>query len=199
MVLVNEERDIDQLLVEQCQDGDMAAFDDLVLRYKDRIYNVVYRFVGHHEDAQDVVQEVFMRAYRGIQDFQGRSQVYTWLYSIASNLARNALRDGGRKGRDQGLSLNRLEEDAPTAAQQATRVDATPDRIAEQHEFNDVLQECILLLPEHYRMVFVLRTFDQLSYDEIAEALGCPRGTVKSRLNQARVLLRDALRERSVV
>ncbi|MFP6583077.1 MAG: sigma-70 family RNA polymerase sigma factor [Candidatus Hydrogenedentota bacterium] len=199
MVLVNEERDIDQLLVEQCQGGDIAAFDDLVLRYKDRIYNVVYRFVGHHEDAQDVVQEVFMRAYRGIQDFQGRSQVYTWLYSIASNLARNALRDGGRKGRGQGLSLNRLEEDAPTMAQQATRVDATPDRIAEQHELNDVLQECILLLPEHYRMVFVLRTFDQLSYDEIAEALGCPSGTVKSRLNQARALLRDALRERSVV
>jgi len=199
VVLVNEERDIDQLLVEQCQGGDMAAFDDLVLRYKDRIYNVVYRFVGHHEDAQDVVQEVFMRAYRGIQDFQGRSQVYTWLYSIAGNLARNALRDGGRKGRDLGLSLNRLEEDAPAVAQHAMRVDATPDRIAEQHELNEVLQECILLLPEHYRMVFVLRTFDQLSYDEIAEALGCPRGTVKSRLNQARVLLRDALRKRSVV
>lgn len=199
MVLVNEERDIDQLLVEQCQGGDMAAFDDLVLRYKDRIYNVVYRFLGHHEDAQDVVQEVFMRAYRGIQDFQGRSQVYTWLYSIAGNLARNALRDGGRKGRDQGTSLNRLEEDAPTVAQQATRVDASPDRIAERHELNDVLQDCIELLPEHYRMVFVLRTFEQLSYDEIAEAVGCPAGTVKSRLNQARRQLRDALRERSVV
>lgn len=199
MVLVKDDRDTDQLLVEQCQGGDMAAFDDLVLRYKDRIYNVVFRFLGHHEDAQDVVQEVFVRAYRGIQDFQGRSQVYTWLFSIAGNLSRNALRDSGRKGRNQGVSLNRLEEDAPQVAQRVARVDENPAAVAEQHELNEVLQECIETLPEHYRMVFVLRTFEQLSYDEIAETLGCPRGTVKSRLNQARSQLRDALRERSVL
>lgn len=199
VVLVKDDRDIDQVLVEQCQGGDMSAFDDLVTRYKDRLYNVVYRFLGHHEDTQDVVQEVFIRAYRGIRDFEGRSQVYTWLFSIAGNLARNAIRDGGRKGRDKGESLNRLEDDAPHIAQRAASVDSNPAKIAEQHELNDVLQECIETLPEHYRMVFVLRTFEQLSYDDIAETVGCPRGTVKSRLNQARALLRDALRERSVL
>ena len=78
-------------------------------------------------------------------------------------------------------------------------VDTSPAKVAEQHELNDVLQECIQTLPEHYRMVFVLRTFEQLSYDEIAETVGCPSGTVKSRLNQARTQLREALRERSVL
>ena len=94
-----EERDADVALLEQCRSGDSSAFDELVRRYKDRVYNVAYRFLGNHEDAQDVAQEVFVRAYRGIEGFKGDSKVYTWLYSIAGNLARNKLRDSKRKAR----------------------------------------------------------------------------------------------------
>ena len=92
MVLLKEAKGHSDVgLVAECQNGDSTAFDELVRRYKDRIYNVVYRFLGNHEDALDVSQEVFVRAYRGIREFQGHAQVYTWLYSIARNLARNQL------------------------------------------------------------------------------------------------------------
>ena len=83
----------DTALVEDCKNGTPAAFDELVRRYKDRVYNVVYRFLGNHEDAQDVAQETFIKAYLGIRQFEGRSRVYTWLYSIAGNLARKKLHE----------------------------------------------------------------------------------------------------------
>ena len=106
MVLLREARArSDAGLVEECRSGDLTAFDELVRRYKDRVYNVVYRFLGNREDALDVAQETFVRAYRGITEFRGHAQVYTWLYSIAANLARNRLRDGSRRGRDKGTSI----------------------------------------------------------------------------------------------
>jgi RNA polymerase sigma-70 factor (ECF subfamily) len=194
VVLLREARArSDAGLVEECRSGDLTAFDELVRRYKDRVYNVVYRFLGNREDALDVAQETFVRAYRGIMDFRGRAQVYTWLYSIAANLARNRLRDGGRRGRDKGASLETL---APSVL---PRTEETPRALAERHELDETLQQCLSELPEHYRMAFVLRTFDDLSYDEIAEALGCPTGTVKSRINQARKMLRERLEHLAVL
>lgn len=198
-VTIDEETDSDLALVKACQQGDMEAFDALVLRYKDRLYNVVYRFLGHREDAQDVVQECFVRAYRSLESFKGESTFYTWLYRIATNLARNAIRDRGRKGRDQGMSLEKLQDEAPNIAQRATQSNQRPDVLAQENELNESLQACIEELPEQYRMVFVLRTMDGLRYNEIAAVLECPRGTVKSRLNQARRLLREALRAQGLV
>jgi RNA polymerase sigma factor (sigma-70 family) len=90
--------------------GDPGAFDELVRRYKDRVYGVIYRFVGNHEDAMDLAQDVFVRAYQGLHAYRGHSQVYTWLYSIAANLSRNRLRDRTRKGRGRGTSLEAMEE-----------------------------------------------------------------------------------------
>jgi RNA polymerase sigma-70 factor, ECF subfamily len=197
--VIAEAVDADLELVEACQAGDDEAFDALARRYTDRLYNVVYRFLGNHEDAQDVVQETFVRAYNSLDSFEGKSKFYTWLYSIATNLARNALRDRGRKGRDQGVSLEKLQDEAPNVAQRVTQSNARPDVVAAGNELNDALQACIETLPEQNRMVFVLRTVDGLKYDEIAAVLACPRGTVKSRLNQARVLLRDALQAQGLV
>lgn len=188
MVLLREARaHSDTGLVEECRNGDATAFDELVRRYKDRVYNVVFRFVGNREDALDVSQETFVRAYRGITEFRGHAQVYTWLYSIAANLARNRLRDGSRRGRDKGTSIETVVPGA------LPRTEDNPRAAAERHELDETLQQCLSELPEHYRMAFVLRTFDDLSYDEIAEALGCPTGTVKSRINQARKMLRERL------
>lgn len=200
MVVLKGTRDhSDAALVSQCREGDSCAFDELVRRHKDRVYNVVYRFLGNHEDALDVCQEVFVRAYRGIHGFKGQSKVYTWLYSIAANLARNRLRDKGRKGRDKGVSLEGLAERAPGVAAQASCTNESPRAAAEQHELEAVLQQCLEELPDHYRLAFVLRTFEDLSYEEIAGVMACPEGTVKSRLNQARKMLRERLKELAVL
>lgn len=200
MVLLKEAREqTDSVLVRECQNGDATAFGELVTRYKDRIYNVAYRFLGNHEDAQEVAQEVFIRAYDGIQGFRGRAKVYTWLYSIAGNLARNRLRDGSRKGRNKGTSLEGLQAAAPGIAELATTGGPTPEEMARARELDAALQDCLAELPEHYRMTFVLRTFEKLTYDEIADAMGCPKGTVKSRLNQARIMLHEQLEMRALL
>lgn len=200
MVLLKEARGHSDLgLVEECRRGDASAFDELVRRYKDRVYSVVYRFLGDREEALDVSQEVFVRAYRGIGTFRGNSKVYTWLYSIAANLARNRLRDSGRKGRDKGTSLEALQDEAPGVADANARSRPNPRDEAIGRETEALLQQCLLELPEHNRLAFVLRTFEDLSYEEIADAMGCPVGTVKSRLNQARQMLRDRLKERAVL
>lgn len=199
MVLLREARGCTDLeLVEVCRDGDTSAFDELVRRHKDPLYNVVYRFLGNREDALDVCQEAFVRAYRSLDGFKANAKVYTWLYSIAANLSRNRLRDKGRKGRDKGVSLEAIEEAAPGVASR-TAPPYSPRAAASGREMEELLQECLSELPDHYRMAFVLRTFEDLSYDEIAEAMGCPPGTVKSRLNQARKMLRERLTELGVV
>lgn len=199
MVLLREARaHSDNGLVKECQKGDSTAFDELVRRYKDRVYNVVYRFLGNRDDALDISQEVFVRAYRGIEGFRGNAKVYTWLYSIAANLARNRLRDSGRMGRNMGASLDALEEAAPGLADSMAR-QTTPRDNAISDETQSLLQRCLAELPEHYRTAFVLRTVEDLSYEEIAQIAGCPVGTVKSRLNQARHMLRDRLKELEVI
>lgn len=200
MVLFKEAKALnDTALLEDCRQGDATAFDEIVRRYKDRLYHVLYRFLGNHEDALDVAQEAFVRAYHGVDGFKGEAKVFTWLYSIAANLARNRIRDRHRKGRDQGLSLDALEKDIPGRAQ-TVAVDAkTPRTVAQERELDSVLQRCLNELPEHYRTVFLLRTYENLSYEEIAQAVGCPPGTVKSRLNQARRLLQERLEALSVL
>ena len=178
--------------------GDQEAMRLLMRRYQDRVYAVVYRFTGNHEDALDLTQETFIRAFRGLDTFERRSGVYTWLFQIAANLSRNALRDKGRKGRNKGQSLEGLQEAAPGAAQQATAAAHTPRDHAQGRELESALQDCLKGLPEHYRWAFVLRVMEERNYDEIAETLEVPRGTVKSRINQARKRLRDCLDHKEV-
>lgn len=200
VVLLKEARSHDDMrLVEACRRGDSTAFDELVRRYKDRVFAVVYRFVGNREDALDISQEVFVHAYRSINGYRGAARVYTWLYSIAANLSRNRLRDSGRRGRNMSTSLEALQEQAPGVAEAGKSSGNNPRENAMSSEMEAVLQEVLNELPEHYRMAFVLRTFDDLSYEEIAEAMGCPVNTVKSRLNMARVKLRDRLKELSLI
>lgn len=182
-------------LVEKCQVGDDAAFDELVRRYKDRIYGVVYRFLGNREDALDVALEAFARAYRGIQGYGGQASVYTWLFTIAANLARNRLRDQHRKGRDKAASLEAMPDGGAEIA--VTR--ETPRSLAERRELEESLDACLDALPEAQRLVFVLRVFDGLCYEEIAACAGCGEGTVKSRLNQARRRLGECLKAHGVM
>ena len=189
----------DATLVAAFQAGDARAFDAIVRRHKDRVYRVLYRYLGNHEDALDIAQEVFIRAHRGLDNFTGKAQLTTWLHSIAANLAKNRLRDRGRKGRDQGDSLEGLLTSQPGAAQSIAVDNTTPRTTAQRTEVNTALEACLADLPEHHRLAFVLRLFDGLSYAEIATASDVPEGTVKSRLNHARKLLKTCLENHGIL
>lgn len=192
-------RDAETALVARCLRGDPGAFTEVVRVHKDRVYNVVYRIVGNHEDALEVAQEVFVRAHDGLASFRGEATISTWLFRIAANLARNRVRDAHRRGRDKATSLEALEESAPGVAAEASATRGGPDQAAMAGETEAALQACLDELPEPCRTAFVLRVMEDLSYDEIAQAMECPRGTVKSRLNQARRMLREALEARAVL
>jgi len=176
-------------------EGHGQAFENLVRDHKERLYAVVYRCLGNHEDSLDIVQETFVRAHRSLEGFRGEAQPGTWLYSIAMNLARNRLRDLGRKGRNRGVSLEALEEAGVTQA----GASQSPRAAAEFGELEVAFALCLDGLPELFRITFVLRLEDELDYGAIAEALDCPRGTVKSRLSQARRLLAQCLDEKGVL
>ena len=189
--------DEDGMLVERFRAGDEAAFDALVRRNQDRVYGLLWRMLGNREDALETAQDTFVRAYRGIDGFRAEARFSTWVYGIALNLARNRLRDRSRKGRDRGVSLETLETDAP-GAMPATTADC-PRAAAEQGELEAALAACLEHLPETLRGAFALRVFEGLAYDEIADAMECPRGTVKSRLNDARRRLAECLERRGVL
>lgn len=182
-----------------CRAGDLCAFDELVRRHKDRVYNVSYRVLGHREDAWDTAQETFVRAYRGLEGFRGDAEFSTWLHRIALNLARNRLRDEGRRGRGQTVSLDSGSDGKSALSDAPARADARPDAQASARETREHLERCLSEMPSEYREVFVLRVFDERSYNEIAELLECPLGTVKSRLCAARKLLREKLAQQALL
>jgi len=190
--------DEDRALVERFRAGDEAAFDALVRRNQDRVYGLLWRMLGNREDALETAQDTFVRAYRGIDGFRAEARFSTWVYGIALNLARNRLRDRSRKGRDRGVSLETLEADAPGAMPAAAAGDC-PRGAAEHGELQAALTACLEHLPETLRGAFALRVFEGLAYEEIADAMECPRGTVKSRLNDARHRLADCLERRGVI
>jgi RNA polymerase sigma-70 factor (ECF subfamily) len=194
----NTGTDEDRALVERFRAGEEAAFDALVRRNQDRIYGLLWRMLGNREDALETAQDTFVRAYRGIDGFRAEARFSTWVYGIALNLARNRLRDRTRRGRDKGVSLDGLKTDAPGALPTATAADC-PRAAAERGELEAALAACLQHLPETLRGAFALRVFEGLAYDEIADAMECPRGTVKSRLNDARRRLAECLERRGVL
>ncbi|MEP0765028.1 MAG: sigma-70 family RNA polymerase sigma factor [Fimbriimonadia bacterium] len=182
----------DAELVRRCQANDLAAFDLIVARYKDRIYSYVRRMVPEDGEAEDVAQEVFVRAFQGIRRYDGRAGFTTWLFRIATNLCVD--RSRYRRRRPQSLSLShphgdgRLPLDPPDH-----RYD--PERIVLQDEMNAVVERAIGKLSDKLKTVLLLHDTQNLSYEEIAQAVNAPLGTVKSRLFLAREQLREALRE----
>lgn len=195
MLATEVERDPDASLVEAFQAGDASAFDALVARYKRPVYGVAYRLAGNAADAEDIAQEAFIRVYRSLPGFRGDARFKTWLFTITTNVARNRMRDGQRKGRNKIESLDARREALGNAHEPSDHSTPNPNEAARTKEMESLLQGALDELPEHYRTVFVLRIQENLSYDEIAEAVGCPKGTVKSRLNQARSLLHRRLSE----
>lgn len=166
-------------------DGNERAFQELVERYQTRLLNFIYRTIGDREKAEDLVQEVFIRVYRHIHRFDRSKKFSTWVYTIASNLAKNELRNRSRNPivLFQTIKSNWEDEDRPLQFEDSS---SRPDDMYRKRHLRALVEESVAKLPEHHRQVFVLRELEGKSYEEIAEITDCNLGTVKSRLNRAR-------------
>lgn len=165
--------------------GEERAFQELVERYQTRLLNFVFRTIGDRDRAEDLVQEVFIRVYRHLHRFDRSKKFSTWVYTIASNLAKNELRNRSRNPMVlfQTLRGAHDDEDRPLEFEDST---ARPDDMYRKRHLRELVEETVAKLPEHHRQVFVLRELEGKSYEEIAEITDCNLGTVKSRLNRAR-------------
>lgn len=173
----------DKQLVARVQKGDTRAFDLLVIKYQHRILALVGRFVSDFAEAQDVTQEAFIKAYRALPNFRGDSAFYTWMYRIAVNTAKNHLVSRGRKTPTHDVD----PDDAEYLGDHAGMKDIeTPDGLLQRDQLREVVFDAIEALPEDLKMAITLREMDGLSYEEIAEAMECPIGTVRSRIFRAR-------------
>ena len=184
----------DLTLVRRAQGGDADAYDELVRRYQRQIYGVTYHMTSHHEDASDLTQEAFVKAWQALKSFKGDSSFFTWLYRIAVNRTLNHLKQ--RKFRDSkhGMSLNDLDVDAehhPDIVSLAS--DKTPRRALALEELKEKLNAAIQRLSENHRIVVTLHDIQGLPHDEIAKVLGCNTATVRTRLFYARQQLQGIL------
>lgn len=175
--------DNDQQLVQRVQKGDKSAFDLLVLKYQHRVLKLVGRFVNDAAEAEDVTQEAFLKAYRALPAFRGESAFYTWLYRIAINTAKNTLVSNRRRPVDFDLDLQDPEQ---YERQARLKDEDTPEGVLLTEEIRAVVERALAQLPEDLRTAIVLRELEGLSYEEIAEAMDCPVGTVRSRIFRAR-------------
>ena len=175
----------DAEIVTSFLEGEERAFQELVERYQTRLLNFIYRTIGDREKAEDLVQEVFIRVYRHLHRFDRSKKFSTWAYTIASNLAKNELRNRSRNPLVlfQTMKGNWDDDDRPLQFEDTT---ARPDDLYRKRFLKDAVDRCVHELPEHHREVFVLRELEGKSYEEIAEITDCNLGTVKSRLNRAR-------------
>jgi RNA polymerase sigma-70 factor (ECF subfamily) len=178
-----EHVEVDNDLVLRVQRGDKRAFDCLVIKYQHRIVQLVNRYIKDPSEAQDIAQEAFIKAYRALSDFRGDSAFYTWLYRIAINTAKNFLAAKARRGGDFECDVQEAEqiENAP----QLQGMD-TPEQLLMNDEILQVVNAAIDALPEDMRMAIMLRELEGLSYEEIAQIMNCPVGTIRSRLFRAR-------------
>lgn len=178
-------------LVKRAREGDMGAYDDLVRRYQERIYATIYHMTSNHEDANDLAQEAFIKAYQALKSFKGGSSFYTWVYRIAVNKTINFLKQ--RKNRAQ-ISLNDLDFNAEHDPDLVALIsDKTPRRDINLSELQEKLNAAMQKLSEHHRLVVTLHDVQGLSHEEIAAIMDCNIGTVRSRLFYARQQLQAYL------
>lgn len=180
------EQKTDQQLVELVQQGDKAAFDLLVRKYQQKVINLVSRFVKNQGDVQDVAQEAFIKAYRALPNFRGDSAFYTWLYRIAVNTAKNYL--VAQKRRPSGSDIDAVDAEYFEGGE-SLRENSSPERMLLSDELKQVVFTTLENLPEDLRTAITLRELEGLSYEDIADVMDCPVGTVRSRIFRAREAL----------
>lgn len=187
--------DRENQLIQRLKSRDETAFNEIVVLYQSRVYNLVYRMLASREEAQDVAQEVFITVFKAIHLFRGESKFSTWLYRIATNHCKNRLKYLGRRAVYPKTPLDDLSErdQLESASMSTSGTVDRPDRLLEGVEVEKLLQEAMVELDEDHRVLIILRDIQNLSYQEIAEITQLAEGTVKSRLHRARAALRERL------
>ena len=183
----------DLSLVRRVQRGDKGAFDALVLKYQHKVVKLVMRYVRNPAEAEDIAQEAFIKAYRALPQFRGDSAFYTWLYRIAINTAKNAVVSRDRSPIDFDLDLQNPDESYDM--QGRLKDTETPEALTLTEEIRTIVNAAIEALPDDLRQAIMFREIEGLSYEEIADAMGCPVGTVRSRIFRAREAIDRRLRE----
>jgi len=180
----------DEDLIKRFQEGDLYAFDLLVQRYKNRLMNFTFRFLGSMEEAEDVVQETFLRLYRNRKAYKKIAKFSTWIYTIAGNLAKTELR---KRKRRKLISLSEIgyDEKEYEIEDQALNPESNADGSLKNEKIQDAIQQ----LSPRFRQVIILREIEELSYEEISKIIDAPLGTVKSRVNRARNALQEYLKD----
>lgn len=198
MSIKAQEVALDRLLVDRIKAGDEVAFNEMVVKYWDRIYSMVHQLLRNQQDAEEVTQDAFIRAHRGLGNFRGDAAFSTWLYQIATNLARNRYWYWWRRKRDKTVSFDQPlgdDSDSATLAEIIPSEVESPDDISVTSEFTERVATCMEKLGKKHREILVLRNVQNHSYEEVAEILGISVGTVKSRIARAREALRELLGE----
>jgi RNA polymerase sigma-70 factor (ECF subfamily) len=178
----------EQDLVKRCQEGDSQALEQIVRQYQDGVYNIAYRILGSHEDAQDLAQDVFLTVWEKIGQFKFKSRFSTWLYRIVTNLCIN---EKNRQRRRQTVPMEIDDSQAWTPINPTT-----PEKEVLLAEQQEILQVALAQLKDKYRTILILREMENLSYDELSKVLRCSIGRVKSRLHEARMALRKILQQK---
>ncbi|MBL4566660.1 MAG: RNA polymerase sigma factor RpoE [Porticoccus sp.] len=184
-------KETDKQLVARVQKGDKRAFDLLVLKYQYKVHSIVSRYIRDFDEVHDVVQEAFIKAYRALANFRGESAFYTWLYRIAVNTAKNYL--VARSRRPPAYDVDAADADYFEGGDKLRDIDS-PENILYRDELEAVVDQAIRDLPEDLRTAVTLREFEGLSYEEIAEVMDCPVGTVRSRIFRAREAIEEKIK-----
>lgn len=185
------DNNVDQALVERVQNGDKKAFDILVQKYQYRLTKLISRYVYDQSEVMDVAQEAFIKAYRALPSFRGESAFYTWLYRIGVNTAKNYLVSQGRRPPSVDIDA---EDAGYLEGESELKEYATPEHLLVRDEIENTVRSAIEKLPEDLRTAITLRELDGLSYEEIAERMSCPVGTVRSRIFRAREVINSKLK-----
>jgi len=180
----------DEDLIARFQNGDEYAFDEIVNRYKDRLLNFVFRFIGQIDESEDIVQDTFLKVYKNKNSYVNIARFSTWIYTIAGNLAKTELR---KRKRRRIFSISKMGIDDKEF--ELTSTARTPEENVESVFNEKIIQNAIQKLPDKFRTVIILRDIQELSYDEISKIIGVPLGTIKSRVNRARLKLRELLKD----
>ncbi|MFH1783576.1 MAG: sigma-70 family RNA polymerase sigma factor [bacterium] len=181
-------------LIERCKQGDTDAFGELVIKHQKKVFNVALRMLDDWEEAKDVAQEAFIRAWRAIGTFRSDSSFFTWIYRIVFNLSKNRLKGWARRPRPDSIDAPVDTEDGDITRTLQDK-EPSPDKILLKKETGRLVKNAIAELSIKHREIIIMRDIQGLSYQEIAEVIGCGEGTVKSRLSRARLILKEKLKE----
>ena len=181
----------DEQLMLRVQEGNSASFDLLVERYQVRLFNYLFRLVGNRDEAEEIAQEAFVKAYIHAEKYKTIAKFSTWLYTIATNLVRNRMRSVSRKPKIFSLWSKGRDDDSEERPVDVPDPQRSPDERVNDAELSEVINRAIEKIPDKYRTSFVLREINQLSYEEIAAVTGLKLGTVRSRINRARNFFRQ--------